>query len=110
MFGMQYKTVALGLLVGAVILSVILAGASWTGALKDNARLKLQLAQAEEGLKRAQAARKRDQAVLVALQKENAATARKTASARGSLRAAAAASAPAWANTPVPKEIQDALP
>ena len=52
--------------------------------------------------------RKTDMATLASLAKKNAAAARKSASARQELRAAAA-SAPQWANEELPKEVMDAL-
>lgn len=49
-----------------------------------------------------------DAATLASLAKNNATAARKDASARASL-SAATASAPEWRDSPVPKEVQDAL-
>jgi ABC-type transporter MlaC component len=71
--------------------------------------LKTENTQMSEALKRAQAARKRDEDVLARAAEKNAATARKKALAGASVASAVAAN-PDWASTPVPKEIQDALP
>lgn len=64
--------------------------------------------QAQEAVKTAQAAAKKVAAVSVFRERQRDATGASAASAGASL-AAAVASAPDWANTPVPKEVQDAL-
>lgn len=79
----------------------------------ESAKLELASAEAKIGtladeLERAQALRKLDQAALALARREKAAIAREMASLRLSLDAALAANR-AWAEQPVPKEVQDAL-
>jgi hypothetical protein len=70
--------------------------------------LRAEIGTAREEAKSAQEAMKKAQATLAYREKLRAASARAEASARASL-SAAAASNPAWAEAPVPQEVQDAL-
>ncbi len=70
--------------------------------------LRVELQAAQEATKMAQAALKKTQATLTLREKQRAASARESASARASLNAATASNQP-WAQTPVPQEVQDAL-
>lgn len=85
-----------------LVLGLLLGGSAYIVHLRS------ELAQAEQAAKTAQEALKRTQATLAYREKLRAATARRGASARASL-AAAAASNPTWASAPVPQEVQDAL-
>lgn len=88
--------------------ALILTGLALAAGVAYTLHIRAELVQARQEAKTAQEALKRTQATLAYREKLRAATARQEASARASL-AAAAASNPAWANTPVPKEVQDAL-
>lgn len=106
---MNYVRLLIILGCGLVGCLLMWAGASWRGSVLDAKQLRLDLAESRAATQQALQATKRLQATLVFREKKNAATARAAASAASSL-AAAASAAPAWANQPVPQEIQDALP
>ena len=92
-----YRLAALALTLAALVL-----GGWYIG------HLRAELHSAQEATRTAQAALKKTQATLAYREKLRAATARESASAQASLRAAAASN-PTWANTQVPQEVQDAL-
>lgn len=75
---------------------------------RENASLLQKYNTAQESLRIAQATRKRDQAALGRLARENALAASAAASAAHSL-ADSLATSQDWSSTPVPKEVQDAL-
>lgn len=83
-------------------LSVLCAGGWYIGSLRAD------LKDAREATRTAQAALKRTQATLTLREKQRVATARETASAQASL-ASASSKNTAWAEAPVPPEVQDAL-
>ena len=70
--------------------------------------LRAELHSAQEATRTAQEALKKAQATLVYRERLRASTARQTASAQASLQGATA-SAPAWASTSTPTEVQHAL-
>jgi hypothetical protein len=74
----------------------------------DYARQREKMAVAQEQVKTAQVALKRLQATTALRERSRATTARAAASATASLNTALAAE-PAWAEQPVPKEVQDAI-
>lgn len=95
--------------IASVTVAVALAmGAALWFSVQRLGAVKAERDQAQEQLRSAQAAAKKVAAVSVLREKTRAATGARAASAGASL-AAAVASAPDWANTPVPKEVQDAL-
>lgn len=91
-------------------LSVSLLGTGWlawhqraqNGALRAAVHQQAARAEASESL------RKQADEALVRLRQKNAATARETASAQASVEAAKASNR-AWADTPVPEEVTNAL-
>jgi hypothetical protein len=88
--------------------SVLVAGELGRRLFKQQAEHRVQIATLEEALEASSRARKRAEAALVLAARRNAATARERASTGASL-AAAAASAPDWADQPVPEEVRRAI-
>lgn len=91
-------------------LCLLLAGSGYLlkRSYVANGAQKSQITALNQSLLRAAEQRAVDQATLDRLAKTNAATARKTALAQASLARSIIANRP-WADTPVPKEVQDAL-
>jgi hypothetical protein len=93
-----------------VVLLLSQAGTAYllVASYKANGAQKAQLEASEQARKRALAASKRDRALSARRAKENAATARENALLRQRVEGALAQHR-AWADQPVPKEVQDAL-
>jgi type II secretory pathway pseudopilin PulG len=94
----------------ALVLGIAAGGLGWLahGQIERNARLVAEKQQIEDALEASQELRRADQATLASLARQKAAQARSDAKRRASVEAALAPNA-AWAATPVPKEVQDAL-
>lgn len=102
------KVIRLGMQLTLVAL-LIGCGVAWRGAVARADKLAAENATLAAGLQRAQAAIKRNDAIVTRLRATNAATARSKRFAEASLNTAAQAHVE-WAQQPVPKEVQDALP
>lgn len=91
-------------------LSIALAGAGWLlkRAYTANGAQTVQIHSLQEAQERAAKAAKRDRALLAQRGREIAAYAAAAASARASLSDSLQRN-PAWADQPVPQEVQDAL-
>lgn len=99
------------LLIEAGIVLALVGGAAYAMHRHDSAKLDAATAanaSLVDANARLVAQREIDSATLVSLAAKRADLGRQSARTRASL-AAATASAPDWASTPVPKEVQDAL-
>lgn len=103
MFPLSFK-----LLLASVGACLLLATYGWwaTGQMRG---LKASNAALSATILRAQETRKRDEAISAQTRQKKRATGLEI-DRRAILVERAAASAPAWAETPVPQEVQDALP
>lgn len=96
-----YAWLAAALLVGSLALGLV-----WS--IRANAEIRAERDQAQEALQTAQDALKRSRALSARLSREKAATRLAGASTRLRVEGALEEQR-AWADTPVPKEVQDAL-